>query len=161
MTHSEKILSIASKADKKKIADFKAKKESAKKVLSDDDLLNDLSDLNIASLVAKTATNRNIWKLSFKSEYSDNEKTARRKIRTTQLKLSKSILHSILTKAERNVQILKAKELKDFYSKGLENFEIFTNVSQTESPDKYALITKAYQKMNLLVKLAILNNEKE
>ena len=166
-SYSDKIKSVVSKTDLKKIEKSEKVKFDAeqkllaeisenaiidKTAISDDDLIADLEAINVSTLINKTATNRNIWKATYKSSISENEKTARRKIRALQLKYSKAVLHSIITKMERSEQIKRAKELHSFYVTGLENFENFSNVSENENPDKFAVIHKAYQKMNLLIK---------
>ena len=111
------------------------------------DLAKDLQNLNIENLVSKTAKTRSIWKTDFKVKFSDNEKTARRKIRTKQLNLSKSLLHAIITKQDSKVINECANALFSFYTSGLEVFTDYTNVSRNENPDKRLILDKAYDKM--------------
>ena len=125
----------------------------SKKEISDNDLMKDLSDLNIDNLIKKSAKGRSIWKNDFKNKFAENnEKKARRLIRTSQLNLSKSLLHNILTKQDVSICKVSAKELHKFYTEGLNEFAIYSNVSQTESPEKYKIIHSAYAKMILLTK---------
>ena len=122
------------------------------KIVSDSELTANLDVLNIQNLIAKSAKNRSIWKNEFKLSYSDNEKTARRKIRAIQFSLSKKLLHTLLIPSSMDDKRREPNNLKNFYTAGLENFEIFSNVSETESPEKHKVIHLAYQKMNLLCK---------
>jgi len=136
-----------------KVSEKEAKKvvETSKKEITDQELLKDLTDFNIENLIAKSAKGRSIWKSEFKSKFSDNEKTARRKIRNEQLSLSKKLLHSILTKESKEAMTAKAKELHKFYSEGLNDFSVYSNVSEKESAEKFNILKSAYEKMKLLV----------
>lgn len=124
-----------------------------KKSVSDDELMKDLSDLNVENLIKKSAKGRSIWKNEFKKKFADgNEKKARRLIRGTQINLCKGLLHNIITKQSKDICVASAKELRKFYNEGLNDFAIYSNVSQTESPEKYKVIHMAYTKMILLTK---------
>jgi hypothetical protein len=124
---------------------------NSKKEATDEQLLKDLTDFNIENLIAKSAKGRSIWKSEFKMKFSENEKTARRKIRNEQLSLSKKLLHSILTKESKEAMTIKAKELHKFYSEGLNDFSVYSNVSEKESAEKFKILKSAYEKMKLLV----------
>ena len=135
----------------------KKDKETAKnvikdnfKVVSDNELLSNLSDINVENLIAKTSKGRSVWTNEFKKSFSENEKKARRMIRTKQLNLSKSLLHAILTKGDYETP---ANNLYDFYKKGLNDFSVFSNVSNELSPDKFKVIKQAYEKMKIIKKL--------
>lgn len=143
MNANEKNLKVAEQA--KKVI------EQAKKVVTDEELLKDLTDFNIENLISKSAKGRSIWKSEFKLKFSDNEKTARRKIRNEQLSLSKKLLHSILTKESKEQMTAKAKELHKFYTEGLNDFTVYSNVSEKESAEKFNILKSAYDKMKLLV----------
>lgn len=150
MNANEKNSKIAESS--KKVVSDEAKKviESSKKVVSDDELLKDLTDFNIENLISKSAKGRSIWKSEFKLKFSDNEKTARRKIRNEQLSLSKKLLHSILTKESKEAMTAKANDLHIFYKEGLNDFTVYSNVSEKESAEKFAILKSAYDKMKLL-----------
>jgi hypothetical protein len=137
--------------EKKGIAKVIAKSKISENFaeISDADLQKDLSDLNIEKLIAKSEKGRTIWRKEFKLSYSDNEKTARRKIRKEQLNLSKSLLHSILTKQSISECKKFADALYKFYKAGLTDFSVFTNVSEKENPENLKTIKKAYDKMKL------------
>lgn len=135
-------------------------KEETKKVIkdnfknvSDEELMKDLSNLNVENLISKTAKGRSIWKAEFKNKFSDNEKTARRKIRNEQLRLSKRLLHSIITKEVKEVTTQKANELHKFYAEGLQDFSVYSNVSEKENKEKYDILNKSYAKMKLILNL--------
>lgn len=125
--------------------------ETKKEMTKNDSLKKDLQNLNVESLISKTSKNRSIWKQSFKANFSDNEKTARRKIRSEQMKLSKKLLHSILTNADSKELQKNAESLFSFYTDGLESFAIYSNVSVNESPEKRQIIDKAYDKMRIIL----------
>ena len=153
-THVEKINSILSKAELKKLNDANAIKalEKSKDSVSDAELYSDLSDLNVENLISKSAKNRSIWTIKAKADISDNDKTARRKLRAIQLRLSKALLHSIATKQSVSDCTTKASELHKFYKSSLVDFSIYSNVSETEAKEKFDFIHIAYRKMNLLIK---------
>lgn len=124
-------------------------KESFKSV-SNDDLLKDLENINIESLMQKTALNRSIWKKetlqSFKSE-----KTARRILRNEQFKLSKMLLHSIITK-DSNIEN-NANNLLNFSRKNLVDIKLYSNVSNELNAEKRNILDRAYQKMFIICKI--------
>lgn len=154
-TNVQKLKKASSQATAKLAETEKSKKaiDISKKEISDNDLMKDLSDLNIDNLIKKSAKGRSIWKADFKNKFAEgNEKKARRLIRSSQLNLSKSLLHNILTKQGIDTCKASAKELRKFYTEGLNEFAIYSNVSQTESPEKYKIIHSAYAKMILLTK---------
>lgn len=126
--------------------------EISKKEVSDNDLMKNLSDLNIDNLIKKSAKGRSIWKTDFKLCYAEDEKKARRKIRTAQMEYSKALLHSIITKQSNDIIKTCAERLHSFYKKGLNDFSIFSNISENESPNKFKIVHQAYAKMNLLIK---------
>lgn len=144
MNANEKNLKVAEKEAKKVV-------ESSKKSITDDELMKDLTDFNIENLISKSAKGRSIWKSEFKLKFSDNEKTARRRIRNEQLSLSKKLLHSIITKESKEQMTAKAKDLHKFYMDGLNDFSVYSNVSEKESTEKFNILKSAYEKMKLLV----------
>ena len=120
-----------------------------KKTVSDDELMKNLSDLNVDNLIKKSAKGRSIWKTDFKKIYADEEKKARRKIRSVQMEYSKALLHSIITKQSNDVIKTCAERLHSFYTKGLNDFSVYSNISENESPEKFKIVHTAYAKMNL------------
>jgi len=119
---------------------------------SDAELLKDLSDINIESVILKTALNRSIWNEKAKSNFGSTEKSARRKLRKMQVDLSKSVLRELLLKNVDNAR-LNAKTLKKFYSDNLVEFAIYSNVSIETNPDTYKILHTAYSKMKQLLSL--------
>ena len=116
--------------------------------VSDVELFAGLKQFNIDSLQTKVNKGRSIWDTEFKNSYSDNEKKARRLIRNQQLKYSKQLLSALIQKSDyKNC----AENLHKFYKTGLVDFAIYSNVSEKESPDKFAIIKNAYQKMKIIL----------
>jgi len=139
---STDVKNLRKEHEKKTIAD-------SKKIVSDDELRKNLSDVNVENLIKKSAKGRSIWKNEFKLKYAEDEKKARRKIRSAQFELSKAMLHSIITKQSNDVVKECAVRLNKFYSDGLVEYSIFSNVSENESPEKFKIVHSAYAKMNL------------
>lgn len=133
------------KVHEKEIADNK-------KEISDDELMQNLSDLNVDNLIKKSAKGRSIWKTDFKQCYAEDEKKARRKIRSAQMEYSKALLHAIITKQSNDIIKECAERMHSFYKKGLNDFSVYSNISENESPDKFKIVHQAYAKMNLLIK---------
>ena len=155
MTIKEKELKQNSAKSVKKLTETENAKnviETSKKIVSDDELQKNLSDLNVENLIKKSAKGRSIWKADFKKCYADDEKKARRKIRNAQMELSKGLLHSIITKQSNDIIKECAERLHDFYKRGLNEFSVFSNISENESPDKFKIVHTAYAKMNLFFK---------
>ena len=116
--------------------------------VSDVELFAGLKQFNIDSLQTKVNKGRSIWDTKFKNSYSDNEKKARRLIRSQQLKYSKQLLSALIQKSDYKDC---AENLYKFYKTGLVDFAIYSNVSEKESPDKFAIIKNAYQKMKIIL----------
>lgn len=116
--------------------------------VSDVELFAGLKQFNIDSLQTKVNKGRSIWDTEFKNSYSDNEKKARRLIRNQQLKYSKQLLSALIQKSDYKDC---AENLYKFYKTGLVDFAIYSNVSEKESPDKFAIIKNAYQKMKIIL----------
>ena len=111
----------------------------SKKTLSDDAMTARLKNLNVEQLTERTAKTRSLWKLTNVSK--DDEKSARRKLRRTQMNLCKSFLRSL--KEKRNMPEAK-KSLLDFSNKNLIDVSNYTNVSKKESPDAREILDLAY-----------------
>jgi hypothetical protein len=111
------------------------------------ELKAELKGLNVETLVSKSIKNRVIWKADFKTKFSDNEKTARRKIRNEQMRLSKALSHNVLTDQSDESIKESANSLFKFYTDGLSDFAVYTNISITESPEKRDIVDKAYNTM--------------
>ena len=124
-------------------------KESFKAV-SNDELMKDLENLNINSLMQKTALNRSIWKKEILTTFK-SEKTARRILRNQQFAKAKSLLHSILTKS--NDIELKANDLLNFSKSNLVDIKLYSNVSNELNAEKRNILDKAYQKMFIICKI--------
>lgn len=155
MTIKEKELKKESAKATKKLAEKESTKnviETNKKIVSDNELQKNLSDLNIENLIKKSAKGRSIWKADFKKCYAEDEKKARRKIRNAQMEYSKALLHAIITKQSNDIIKECATRLHSFYKKGLNEFSVFSNISENESPDKFKIVHTAYAKMNLFFK---------
>ena len=120
------------------------------KAVSDDELMKDLENLNINSLMQKTALNRSIWKKEILQSYK-SEKTARRILRNEQFKLSKMLLHSIITK-DSNIEN-NANNLLNFSRKNLVDIKLYSNVSNKLNAEKRNILDKAYQKMFIICKI--------
>lgn len=149
-SHSEKIKSHLSKADLKKIADYKADTEFDKSVksVSDTELIKQkLSKLNVQNLVEKTAKNRNIWKPEFLQSLSNSDKTARRKARNNfQVPLSDAIHKKSKNTYTRNASMKDlCIALQDFYKLALIDFSKYSSVSETSA--NYETIHTAYSIM--------------
>jgi len=125
------------------------KKEVTKKevtnVVSKSDLEKDLNSINIDSVIKKTAVSRSIWKPEILSSYS-SDKFARRKLRTLQLNLSKSVIRELKLNNKDNA-IVAMNELKKFYSDNLNDINNYSNVSENVNPDKFKIIHTAYSFM--------------
>ena len=124
-------------------------KESFESV-SNDELLKDLENINIESLMQKTALNRSIWKKETLQSYK-SEKTARRILRNEQFKLCKMLIHSIITK-DSNIEN-NANNLLNFSRKNLVDIKLYSNVSNELNTEKRNILDKAYQKMFIICKL--------
>ena len=111
--------------------------------------VNYLYSKEIENLIKKSAKGRSIWKTEFKKCYAEDEKKARRKIRNAQMEYSKALLHSIITKQSNDIIKECAQRLHSFYKKGLNDFAVYSNISENESPDKFKIVHTAYTKMNL------------
>lgn len=149
-THSEKIKSIASKADLKKIAESEQKKSfvDSKKSVSDSELIKQkLNKLNVQNLVEKSAKNRNIWKPDFLQSLSNSDKTARRKARNNfQVPLSDAIYKKSKNTYTRNASMKDlCIALQDFYALALIDFSKYSSVSETSA--NYETIHTAYSIM--------------
>lgn len=145
---SEKIRSNLSKAELKKVQSAKDKKG-----ISDDEIFADLDKVNTDSLTKKSAKNRSIWTEKAKSDFSDNEKTARRKIRSKQMRISKDLLREL--KVNKSVENARkfAKELQTFYKNSLVDFSVYSNISETENPIGFSNVHTAYIKMKQLLNI--------
>lgn len=132
----------------------KTKKETilknSLKNVSDVDLMKDLDNINLESLTVNSAKGRSIWKHEFKLSYhATNMTTARRKIRKDQINLSKTLLASIIAKQDKNVITKNIEALHDFYTKGLTDFSVYSNISKETNIVDYERVHKAYAKMLL------------
>ena len=149
-SHSDKIKSVASKQDLKKLADAESKKQIAnsKKSVPDSELIKQkLTKLNVQNLVEKTAKNRNIWKPEFLRSLSNSDKTARRKARNNfQVPLSDAVYKKSKNTYTRNASMKElCTALRDFYNLALIDFSKYSSVSETST--NYESIHKSYSIM--------------
>ena len=155
-THSEKIESIASASDLKKLQSAKEKKTIAdsKKTVPDSDLIKQkLSKLNVQNLVEKSAKNRNIWKPEFLRSLSKSDKTARRIARTQyQNPLSDAVCKKKDNKYTRNASMHElCTALRDFYILALIDFSKYSSLSETSN--NYEIVHTAYSTMKKELKM--------
>lgn len=155
-SHSEKILSVASASDRKKVENAKEKKtvaDSKKKVPDSELIKQKLSKLNVQNLVEKSAKNRNIWKPEFLRSLSNSDKTARRKARNNfQVPLSDAIFKKSKSQYTRNATMPElCNALKDFYAIALIDFSKYSSVSETSA--NYETIHTAYSIMKKELKI--------
>ena len=144
----------SSDATKELKKDFDNTLSKSKKIASDDELMQGLSDFNVDELAKKTETKQSIWKLEFKNKYNkDNHTSARRMIRNEQVSLSSSLISAILTKQNKDILKDKANQLKSFYVKGLINFSVYSSVSKKLSEQKRKVIDTGYVKMKQILSL--------
>jgi len=149
-SHSEKIKSILSKEDLKKIESTEQKKKivDSKKAVPDSELIKQkLNKLNVQNLVEKTAKNRNIWKPEFLRSLSNSDKTARRKARNNfQVPLSDAIYKKSKNTYTRNASMKDlCIALRDFYTLALIDFSKYSSVSETSA--NYNVIHSAFSIM--------------
>lgn len=103
---------------------------------------NFLENLNKFMLTENITTSKNasLWNEEIKKQFS-NEKTARRKLRTIQLNLSKHLLAMQKIKNDKKLNEAK-KQLADFYKNALVDKTKFSNVSKEK--DTFKLLNEAY-----------------
>jgi len=114
--------------------------KDSKKTLSDEQMIQRLNKLNVEQLTEKTAKTRSLWKLTDVSK--DDEKSERRKLRRTQLNLSKSFLRAL--KEKNNIPGAK-QNLQNFSNKNLIDISNYTNVSKKENPEVREILDLAYK----------------
>jgi len=123
----------------------------SKKSVSDAELFADLSDVNIESVIKKTALNRSIWTQKAKMKFGKTEKRGRTNLRKKQITLSSAIIRELKLNLISNARS-NAKELKKFYNESLVDFSVYSNISEETNKIDYDIVHKAYAKMNLLLK---------
>lgn len=110
-------------------------------------LSENLKSVNIETLVKKSIKGREIWKKEFKNSFdAKNEKRARRLIRNTQRELSRELMSAINLNLSDEILKDKALNLAKFYTNGLIDKNIFSNVS--ENSKFFAVIHSAVKSMN-------------
>jgi len=119
--------------------------------LSDDELLTLLDKVNMDAIIEKSAKNRSIWNDKAKSEFGKTEKSARRKLRTLQLSLSKSVLRFAKLKDKQGTKGASLN-LQKFYDSYLVSFDVYSNVSIETNPEKHNIINTAYKVMQVNIK---------
>ena len=130
------------KAQGEKVQSSKVIADS-KKQLNDNEILNLLEKANKEQTTKKTAESRSIWKNEIKAEYK-TEKTARRKLRAEQLKLSDNVKKALNLNNASDIKLACAA-LETFYKKVLVNFDNYSNLS--EDSKHYFTIHVAYSAM--------------
>lgn len=144
MTKIKSTSTIENKSGINKVAakgDAKQAILDSKEALSDDSLLQALSDLEIEKHIDKATKNRNIWKPEMLKQYN-SDKTARRILRNNfQVPLSDAIC-----KATDKVEIkFKSQKLFDFYKLTLININKYSSLSETSK--NYINVHKAFSIM--------------
>ena len=110
-------------------------------------LSENLKSVNIETLVKKSVKGREIWKKEFKASFdAKNEKRARRLIRNAQRELSRELMSSINLQHSDEILKDKALNLAKFYTTGLIDKNVFSNVS--ENSKFFAVIHSAVKSMN-------------
>lgn len=117
---------------------------TSKVIAKDADLLKSIESMNIDNLVAKAANSRKLWNYDYLNTLSDNNKTARRKVRKLQMNFCKSLLASVKTKTnvEHNLNALH-----EFSKASLIDIKNYSNVSSKESTENRQIIDFAYHYM--------------
>ena len=121
------------------------------KTMSDDELLTLLDKVNMDAIIEKSAKNRSIWNDKAKAEFGKTEKSARRKLRTLQLSLSKSVLRFAKLKDKQGTKGASLN-LQKFYDSYLVSFDVYSNVSIETNPEKHNIINTAYKVMQVNIK---------